>query len=342
VRVIQGPNGLDTVENTCKEGTRCGFAHSKEEVLFHPLIFKASLCEEHTSNAGNNKNSRSAKKNKCHRYYCPFAHGPEELRPSTLKQEEIENCLRKMEIFPSDICCHVCTRSWLDTTKHALQANEISGLPAGALGFDVPPGVSPMLWGQTKTAQSPIGPQAFDVLSTVPNAVGLKQPKDIFGSLKPEGKLPSPIQKPRDDMYSSLFAPESSLFSGDSLFSQGRDLNPHFQDAQLADLKGPAYIPLPDSGYSGGWGADVGLKEDWMSNAMGQLGAGPNPNFWAAPGSKDALRLKYYQQAEAHRIQREQLLQRAAEEEKSAAFHESLGMEAYLAMAERERQQKQM
>jgi len=117
VTVIEGPDGgTERVENNCNAGLRCPWAHSKEEVLFHPHIFKTTLCEEHTSNTGNNQNqrqTRNAKKNRCHRYYCPFAHGQDELRTSPLSAEQREKCLRSMEAFPSDVCCVVCTRHWL-------------------------------------------------------------------------------------------------------------------------------------------------------------------------------------------------------------------------------------
>eukprot|EP00916_Digyalum_oweni_P005744 GHVL01009954.1.p1 GENE.GHVL01009954.1~~GHVL01009954.1.p1 ORF type:complete len:152 (-),score=9.67 GHVL01009954.1:212-667(-) len=47
----------------------CPFAHSCEEIMFHPCIYKTKLCFEYE------------KKGACKRYYCCLAHGQEELRP---------------------------------------------------------------------------------------------------------------------------------------------------------------------------------------------------------------------------------------------------------------------
>lgn len=159
IRLVEGADGTESIENTCSAGLRCPWAHSKEEVLFHPLIFKTNLCEEHTSNAGANQKTRNAKKNRCHRYYCPFAHGSDELRTSTLSTEARERCLRAMEVFPSDVCCVACSRHWITPTVNEKVAKD----PIAAPGLEAH-GPS-MLWGP----QAPIGPHAFDVLSTVPN-----------------------------------------------------------------------------------------------------------------------------------------------------------------------------
>eukprot|EP00451_Oxyrrhis_marina_P004543 CAMPEP_0204277574 /NCGR_PEP_ID=MMETSP0468-20130131/29383_1 /ASSEMBLY_ACC=CAM_ASM_000383 /TAXON_ID=2969 /ORGANISM="Oxyrrhis marina" /LENGTH=745 /DNA_ID=CAMNT_0051254383 /DNA_START=53 /DNA_END=2290 /DNA_ORIENTATION=+ len=54
------------MESTCKAGDHCKFAHSAEEVLFHPSNYKTKMCD-----VGGKK---------CCRYYCPFAHGRSDLR----------------------------------------------------------------------------------------------------------------------------------------------------------------------------------------------------------------------------------------------------------------------
>ncbi len=50
----------------CHNGKNCKFAHSREEVLFHPALYKTVMCEDPS----------------CMRYYCPFAHSVDELVPN--------------------------------------------------------------------------------------------------------------------------------------------------------------------------------------------------------------------------------------------------------------------
>lgn len=242
-------DGPQRIENNCSAGLRCPWAHSKEEVLFHPHLFKTCLCEEHTSNAGGNQKSRSAKKNRCHRYYCPFAHGHDELRTSPLPAEQRERCLLGMEVFPSDVCCVVCTRHWL-TPPVNQKAQE-----AGALefGFDAQ---APFVFGAQKAPAPPMGQHACDVLSTVPNRVphhlgynGLEPHKDPMFSRKmmPESKdMVLPFQKPgpTENLFSALYQPDlnPSLFYGEPLTAL-RELN-LTHDA-------PAYIDLAGNGGVG-------------------------------------------------------------------------------------------
>ncbi|GIX64222.1 zinc knuckle domain containing protein [Babesia caballi] len=49
----------------CTRGKNCNFAHSKEEELYHPLVYKTKQCSAHP---------------KCSRYFCPFVHAPSEMR----------------------------------------------------------------------------------------------------------------------------------------------------------------------------------------------------------------------------------------------------------------------
>uniref|UniRef100_A0A0G4GQ04 C3H1-type domain-containing protein n=1 Tax=Chromera velia CCMP2878 TaxID=1169474 RepID=A0A0G4GQ04_9ALVE len=58
-------NGKLQIHNYCRRGRQCLYAHSKEEQMFHPTVYKTHICRDHP---------------KCPRYYCPFAHGEEELR----------------------------------------------------------------------------------------------------------------------------------------------------------------------------------------------------------------------------------------------------------------------
>jgi hypothetical protein len=72
-----------------------------EEVLFHPETFKTTICSEQP---------RGRKRNKCHRYYCPFAHGEQELRESKYSTEQLEAFYQALaEVFHSDTCCQFCT-----------------------------------------------------------------------------------------------------------------------------------------------------------------------------------------------------------------------------------------
>eukprot|EP00927_Polykrikos_kofoidii_P055345 TRINITY_DN49615_c0_g1_i1.p1 TRINITY_DN49615_c0_g1~~TRINITY_DN49615_c0_g1_i1.p1 ORF type:complete len:357 (+),score=42.39 TRINITY_DN49615_c0_g1_i1:67-1137(+) len=95
------------VDNPCPAGQKCPFAHSKEEVLYHPHLLKTCLCEEHASRQG--ASSRGRRKKHCHRHYCPFAHGAKELRASPLSADVRKWCLlAALNSFPSNSCCSVC------------------------------------------------------------------------------------------------------------------------------------------------------------------------------------------------------------------------------------------
>ncbi len=58
-----GSDGRRHVSINCRSGKNCNHAHSREEILYHPSIYKTVMCE--TWN--------------CARYYCPFAHSLDEL-----------------------------------------------------------------------------------------------------------------------------------------------------------------------------------------------------------------------------------------------------------------------
>lgn len=70
-------NGNMRVFNYCKRGRACVFSHSKEEQMFHPSVYKTSICRDFP---------------KCPRYYCPFAHGDIEMRePPIMEYADEEN-----------------------------------------------------------------------------------------------------------------------------------------------------------------------------------------------------------------------------------------------------------
>ncbi|CBZ54256.1 conserved hypothetical protein [Neospora caninum Liverpool] len=49
----------------CTRGRSCTYAHSKEEELYHPLMYKTKICSVFPN---------------CDRHYCPFAHSVDEIR----------------------------------------------------------------------------------------------------------------------------------------------------------------------------------------------------------------------------------------------------------------------
>lgn len=100
-------DGTVQIQNKCTMGLACPCAHSMEEVLYHPQIFKTILCEEHLRKDDSQRKQRG-KKSKCHRYYCPFAHGNDELRTTSLTPAQRDQCLRALDMFPSSECCRLC------------------------------------------------------------------------------------------------------------------------------------------------------------------------------------------------------------------------------------------
>ncbi|CAD2101116.1 zinc finger protein, putative [Plasmodium vinckei lentum] len=62
-----------SINSVCLRGGECPFAHSTEEILYHPLFYKTKRCEDY-------------KKGSCNTYYCPYVHGLAETRvPGTYK-----------------------------------------------------------------------------------------------------------------------------------------------------------------------------------------------------------------------------------------------------------------
>lgn len=243
IKVIKDADGgVERLENNCSEGLRCKFSHSKEEVCFHPQIFKTSLCEEYTNNSGANSKTRNSKKNqnRCHRYYCPFAHGNDELRTSPLSTEQREKCLRGMEVFESDTCCVVCTRHWIIPPVSG-KALAPPGLDPGA-SLDLDVQVSPALWPQ-KAPQMPIGHNAFD--GALPNMLGrMPYPMqgepaacmDIFAARR---MMLAREQIKQDPSLYKAWSPSPSLFESELLTRPFPDLS---NDS-------PAFIDLASGGY---------------------------------------------------------------------------------------------
>eukprot|EP01055_Gregarina_sp_Pseudo9_P005736 Gregarina_sp_Pseudo_9__5735@NODE_837_length_2146_cov_156_884670_g785_i0_p1_GENE_NODE_837_length_2146_cov_156_884670_g785_i0NODE_837_length_2146_cov_156_884670_g785_i0_p1_ORF_typecomplete_len365_score29_22zfCCCH/PF00642_24/0_014zfCCCH/PF00642_24/1_1zfCCCH/PF00642_24/43zfCCCH_3/PF15663_5/2_2zfCCCH_3/PF15663_5/0_011zfCCCH_2/PF14608_6/14zfCCCH_2/PF14608_6/4_4zfCCCH_2/PF14608_6/0_14DUF3363/PF11843_8/0_089_NODE_837_length_2146_cov_156_884670_g785_i09832077 len=53
------------VKTWCRRGRHCMFAHTKEEQMYHPLVYKTQVCRDWPG---------------CNKPFCPFAHGLSELR----------------------------------------------------------------------------------------------------------------------------------------------------------------------------------------------------------------------------------------------------------------------
>jgi hypothetical protein len=95
-------DGSMAVTNKCEAGRLCRFAHSSEEVLYHPLIYKTTICEEYAKqNVQRNARGTFGNKKRCQQYYCPFAHGEEELRTSSIHPDHITMYLSALQAFTS-------------------------------------------------------------------------------------------------------------------------------------------------------------------------------------------------------------------------------------------------
>eukprot|EP00930_Biecheleria_cincta_P026609 TRINITY_DN18735_c0_g1_i1.p1 TRINITY_DN18735_c0_g1~~TRINITY_DN18735_c0_g1_i1.p1 ORF type:complete len:350 (+),score=28.24 TRINITY_DN18735_c0_g1_i1:41-1051(+) len=86
----------------CTKRNDCNHAHTKEEVLYHPAVFKTLPCEDHERDDVT-----------CHRFYCPFAHGAEELqRPRNSSPSQSRSFIEAVRHLPSDDCCELCPPSY--------------------------------------------------------------------------------------------------------------------------------------------------------------------------------------------------------------------------------------
>lgn len=171
LRTISLANTVEVhVGNLCPSGGSCSFAHTKDEVLYHPQVFKTILCEEHRSVGGEQRGARRKNRARCHRYYCPFAHSRQELRTSPLSGEQREACINALGIFPTGGCCYVCTRSELspvcpDDAVGRCYAND-SGLPPTQEAVAVP---QSQLWTSDSLM---LGPTDAFLISPKSNAWG--------------------------------------------------------------------------------------------------------------------------------------------------------------------------
>eukprot|EP01066_Platyproteum_vivax_P005964 Platyproteum_vivax@DN1827_c0_g1_i1.p1 len=86
IQFSRNEQGSTKLINNCKLGRQCSGAHTIEEQLFHPLIYKTKVCPNWPD---------------CHKVYCSWAHGSHELRfpadegetnPEPSKKGSKENC----------------------------------------------------------------------------------------------------------------------------------------------------------------------------------------------------------------------------------------------------------
>ncbi|XP_953963.1 uncharacterized protein TA05800 [Theileria annulata] len=59
--------GTTVIRNSCPRGNNCSFAHSYEEIHYHPLVYKTEVCKDY-------------RLGKCKTYYCHLVHGLAEYR----------------------------------------------------------------------------------------------------------------------------------------------------------------------------------------------------------------------------------------------------------------------
>jgi hypothetical protein len=237
LKATEGKDGVLVLTNMCTGGRSCPYAHSREEVLYHPLIFKATRCEEHASLSKDNekrKNQKHVGKKRCHRYYCPFAHGDQEVRTSTLDIAQIHILLSKVDIFLSGDCCKFCVQPFRKAvTMEATPQPQPYFIDAKQDPF-------------ARSIEEMIARGLPPILSTAPqpwsDLLELRQARD------------QAAQQPKDDV---LFAPSMSPFglaslstiSPSSPLSKASDEHREDSIPMMKDLPPPLKIHL--DGYGG-------------------------------------------------------------------------------------------
>ena len=90
--VFQNENKKMRVKNYCQRGRMCMFSHTKEEQMYHVLVYKTQLCREYPL---------------CTKHYCPFAHGLDELRnPETIEFDPVQG----PEVIERQRLVHDCNK----------------------------------------------------------------------------------------------------------------------------------------------------------------------------------------------------------------------------------------
>lgn len=87
------PKLCNKIEN-CPKGKTCTHAHTKEEISFHPLVYKLQLCQYDNSPKSHCSNGN----------FCSFAHGESDMRSRKLISSEF-----KVETYKTSECPSHCT-----------------------------------------------------------------------------------------------------------------------------------------------------------------------------------------------------------------------------------------
>jgi len=161
--VLLNNSGEVQLENSCPAGLSCTFSHTKDEVLYHPSIFKTNLCEEHRSLTVDQRTARRSKhRPRCHRYYCPFAHGKQELRTSPMPPEQREAVIRATGVFAHGGCCGICSINHMGPIfMDSSQGTNYSNMPMGQPEASIP---QSQLW--PGSAQSMLGQMVLSGTAT--------------------------------------------------------------------------------------------------------------------------------------------------------------------------------
>merc|ERR1712070_16323 len=121
---FKSSDGKLTVKNECKKGRKCPYAHTKEEQMYHPSLYKTQMCRQYPE---------------CDKTFCPFAHGVYELRfPS---DAECPIMGPTLEIFPSLPAPHADWATSPSTTPQRISrrpSDEVRNHSSGVYSRSVP------------------------------------------------------------------------------------------------------------------------------------------------------------------------------------------------------------
>ncbi|KAJ1609242.1 CCCH RNA binding domains-containing protein [Cryptosporidium canis] len=129
--VFQNENKKMRVKNYCQRGRMCMFSHTKEEQMYHVLVYKTQLCREYPL---------------CTKHYCPFAHGLDELRnPETIDFNPVQG----PEVIERQRLVHDCNKfNEVEQSEGKNDSNVVKNKEAvirgGISAFTTSPSNSPM------------------------------------------------------------------------------------------------------------------------------------------------------------------------------------------------------
>lgn len=307
--VVLNNSGEVHVESHCPAGLSCAFAHTKDEVLYHPQIFKTILCEEHRSLPNDQRSARRSKhRSRCHRYYCPFAHGKQELRSSPLTSEQCEAYIRAVVIFPHSICCSFCSHNQLapvyadgsgvlsyagtlppqELTSNAQSPQQLWAGAAPMLNQMILPGgptdsfadvAKGAVWGGSPWLQQPaqdgqdlLGPTVQEIQDAVTAA------KDTSESMADEATADG-----EEDVGSEIY--ERVVRFVNEISSEESDSDVHTIDRpeQTMDQNESCWLQAKESiptSYDGVLQTTWGQQATWIGDTQSQSRWGPKSSFW--------------------------------------------------------------